>query len=455
MNHNETHDDEKADSPPAIRLGLKTNIDQFLLLILINAFVGAMIGLEQTVVPLLGKEVFGLESNVLILSFIASFGIVKAILNLFAGNLSDRWNRKKVLVLGWLFAIPVPFFLLYAPNWNWVLFANVLLGVNQGLAWSMTVNMKIDLVGKERRGLALGLNEFAGYVSVALVGFFTGYIAAAYGLAPYPLYLGIGFSVLGLVLSVAFVKDTSRFTELELKNDLEGEEKDEGQEDVKGRPISTGKESPFSANGRHLLGESNLIFKQIFLETSWRDRSLLAASQAGLVNNLIFGVTWGVFTIYFVSLGISISDTAFLKALHPGVWGFLQLATGSLSDSIGRKRLIYPGMIVQSFGIWMVLASGNNFFGLMTGMVLLGVGTALVYPTLLAVISDIANPRWRATSLGVYRFWRDLGFVFGAVGIGFIADLSGLSTALHIVAWISLGSGIFVLLFMRETRRQT
>lgn len=455
MNHNETHDDEKADSPPAIRLGLKTNINQFLLLILINAFVGAMIGLEQTVVPLLGKEVFGLESNVLILSFIASFGIVKAILNLFAGNLSDRWNRKKVLVLGWLFAIPVPFFLLYAPNWNWVLFANVLLGVNQGLAWSMTVNMKIDLVGKERRGLALGLNEFAGYVSVALVGFFTGYIAAAYGLAPYPLYLGIGFSVLGLVLSVAFVKDTSRFTELELKNDLEGKEKDEGQDDVKGRPISTGKESPLSTNGRHLLGESNLIFKQIFLETSWRDRSLLAASQAGLVNNLIFGVTWGVFTIYFVSLGISISDTAFLKALHPGVWGFLQLATGSLSDSIGRKRLIYPGMIVQSFGIWMVLASGNNFFGLMAGMVLLGVGTALVYPTLLAVISDIANPRWRATSLGIYRFWRDLGFVFGAVGIGFIADVSGLSTALHIVAWISLGSGIFVLLFMRETRRQT
>jgi MFS family permease len=455
LNHNETHDDEKADSPPAIRLGLKTNINQFLLLILINAFVGAMIGLEQTVVPLLGKEVFGLESNVLILSFIASFGIVKAILNLFAGNLSDRWNRKKVLVLGWLFAIPVPFFLLYAPNWNWVLFANVLLGVNQGLAWSMTVNMKIDLVGKERRGLALGLNEFAGYVSVALVGFFTGYIAAAYGLAPYPLYLGIGFSVLGLVLSVAFVKDTSRFTELELKNDLEGEEKDEGQDDVKGRPISTGKESPPSTNGRHLLGESNLIFKQIFLETSWRDRSLLAASQAGLVNNLIFGVTWGVFTIYLVSLGISISDTAFLKALHPGVWGFLQLATGSLSDSIGRKRLIYPGMIVQSFGIWMVLASGNNFFGLMAGMVLLGVGTALVYPTLLAVISDIANPRWRATSLGVYRFWRDLGFVFGAVGIGFIADVSGLSTALHIVAWISLGSGIFVLLFMRETRRQT
>ena len=221
MNHGGSGDDKKADRIPDIRLGLKANINQFLLLVLVNAFVGAMIGLEQTVVPLLGKETFGLESNVLVLSFIASFGGIKAILNLFAGNLSDRWNRKKVLVLGWILAIPVPFLLLYAPNWDWVLFANVLLGVNQGLAWSMTVNMKIDLVGKERRGLALGLNEFAGYVSVALVGFLTGYIAAVYGLEPYPLYLGIVFSILGLVISVAFVKDTSRFTKLEIKEDLE------------------------------------------------------------------------------------------------------------------------------------------------------------------------------------------------------------------------------------------
>jgi MFS family permease len=385
-----------------------------------------MIGLEQTVVPLLGKEEFGLVSNVLILSFIASFGIVKAMLNLFAGSLSDRWNRKKVLVFGWLFAVPVPFLLLYGPSWNWILFANVLLGVNQGLAWSMTVNMKIDLVGKERRGLALGLNEFAGYVSVALVGFLTGYIAGAYGLEPYPLYLGIAFSLLGLVISIVFVRDTSKFTELELKNDLALEEEYKGQGD--------------------------LNFKQIFLETSWKNRSLLAASQAGLVNNLIFGVTWGIFTIYFVSLGISINDTAFLKALHPGVWGFLQLATGPLSDSLGRKKLIYPGMIIQAIGIWVVLVSGNIFFGLITGMVLLGMGTAFVYPTLLAVISDIANPRWRATSLGVYRFWRDLGFVFGAIGIGFITDITSLSTAIQIVAWIALGSGIFVFVFMRETK---
>ncbi|MGH9963638.1 MAG: MFS transporter [Nitrososphaeraceae archaeon] len=446
------NENKNNDAAPSRRLGLKANINQFSLLILVNAFVGAMIGLEQTVVPLLGKEEYGLESNVLILSFIASFGIVKAILNLFAGSLSDRWNRKKVLVLGWLFAVPVPFILLYSPDWNWVLFANVLLGVNQGLAWSMTVNMKIDLVGKERRGLALGLNEFAGYIAVALVGFFTGYIAAIYGLEPYPLYLGIAFSLLGLIISLVFVKDTSKFTELELKNEdgkIKGQNKD--KEDLEKR-LESKEKDPHFTNGLYQSAESNLGFKQIFLETSWKNRSLLAASQAGLVNNLIFGVTWGVFTIYFVSLGIGINDTAFLKALHPGVWGFLQLATGPLSDSLGRKRLIYPGMIVQAVGIWIILMSGSIFFGLIIGMILLGVGTALVYPTLLAAISDIANPRWRATSLGVYRFWRDLGFVFGAIGIGFIADMSSLSTAIEVVAWISLGSGIFVLAVMRETK---
>jgi MFS family permease len=319
--------------------------------------------------------------------------------------------------------------------------------------------MKIDLVGKERRGLALGLNEFAGYVSVALVGFFTGYIAAIYGLEPYPLYLGIAFSLLGLIVSVILVKDTSRFTELELKNELQLEKKDglvNGQNKSQEKDLNeklrlTGKELPFTSE-RNELTDSNLNFKQIFLETSWKNRTLLAASQAGLVNNLIFGVTWGVFTFYFVSLGIGVNDTAFLKALHPGVWGFLQLATGPLSDSVGRKRLIYPGMIVQAVGIWVVLMSGSVFFGLVIGMTLLGVGTALVYPTLLAAISDIANPRWRATSLGVYRFWRDLGFVFGAIGIGFIADISSLGTAIQIVAWIALGSGIFVLVFMRETK---
>jgi MFS family permease len=452
--HNSSDSDKENNNPIPIRLGLRPNIKQFLLLILVNAFVGAMIGLEQTVVPLLGKEEFGLESNVLVLSFIASFGIVKAILNLFAGSLSDRWGRKNVLILGWLFGLPVPFILLFAPDWNWILFANVLLGINQGLAWSMTVNMKIDLVGKEKRGLALGLNEFAGYLSVAVVGFLTGYLAATYGLKPYPFYLGIAFSVLGFIISLFIIKETKKFTLLEIKNEQQEEEK-ENEERAKGTKAAPTekKETITTITNPDSVTKSNLNFKEVFLETSWKNRSLLAVSQAGLVNNLIFGVSWGLFTLYFVSFGISVSDTAFLKALHPGVWGFLQLATGPLSDSIGRKKLIYPGMIIQAIGIWIILFSEGSYAGLISGMSLLGIGTALVYPTLLAAISDIAHPQWRATSLGVYRFWRDLGFVFGAVGIGFIADIYDLSIAIQSVSWIALASGIFVIIFMRETKK--
>jgi MFS family permease len=419
----------------------------------VNAFVGAMIGLEQTVVPLLGKEEFGLESNALVLSFIASFGIVKAILNLFAGSLSDRWGRKNVLILGWLFGLPVPFILLFAPDWNWILFANVLLGINQGLAWSMTVNMKIDLVGKEKRGLALGLNEFAGYISVALVGFLTGYLAATYGLKPYPFYLGIGFSILGFIISLSIVKDTKNFTLLEIDNEQQEKEKQKYEERAKETKAAAVKKKEAATNPDLVIKSNNLNFKEVFLETSWKNRSLLAVSQAGLVNNLIFGVSWGLFTLYFVSFGIDVSDTAFLKALHPGIWGFLQLATGPLSDSIGRKKLIYPGMIIQAVGIWIVLFSESSYASLISGMSLLGIGTALVYPTLLAAISDIAHPQWRATSLGVYRFWRDLGFVFGAVGIGFIADVYDLSIAIQSVSWIALASGIFVFIFMRETKK--
>jgi MFS family permease len=423
-----------SDDSKTIRLGLRPNINQFLILVLVNAFVGAMVGLEQTVVPLIGKDTFHIESNTLILSFIASFGMVKAILNLVAGNLSDRWGRKKVLILGWIFGLPVPFILLFAPNWNWIIFANVLLGINQGLAWSMTVNMKIDLVGKKNRGLALGFNEFAGYISLAIVGFVTGYLASSFGLKPYPFYIGIAFAVLGFLISWLVVKDTRKYTALEIKNE----------------------QSNSSSNGlvdnNTNKAKSNLHFKEVFIQTSWKDRSLLAVSQAGLVNNLIFGVSWGLFTLYFASFGTTVNEIGFLKALHPGIWGVLQLLTGSLSDRIGRKILIYPGMIVQAIGVWTVLFT-NSFFGWITGMSLLGIGTALVYPTLLAAISDIAHPRWRATSLGVYRFWRDLGFVFGAVGIGFIADISSISIAIQFVAWIALASGIFVFIVMRETKR--
>lgn len=424
-----------------IKLGLRANINQFSILVLVNAFVGAMIGLEQTVVPLIGKDEFGIESNALIVSFIASFGAIKAILNLFAGSMSDRWGRKRMLVLGWLFGIPVPFILLFAPDWNWIIFANVLLGINQGLAWSMTVNMKIDLVGKERRGLALGLNEFAGYVSVAVVGFVTGYIAAIYGLKPYPFFLGIVFALLGFIISWLIVKDTRNFTLLEIKENQE--------EFAKTSDNQLDSHKKATANERF----GNLTFIQVFIETSWKNRSLLSVSQAGLINNLIFGVSWGLFTLYFASLNISINDIGFLKALHPGVWGVLQLVTGSLSDKVGRKILIYPGMIVQGIGIWVVLLSVNSFIGNIVGMSFLGIGTALVYPTLLAAISDTAHPKWRATSLGVYRFWRDLGFVFGAIGVGFIADLSTNSIAIQLVAWIAVASGIFVLLVMKETRK--
>jgi MFS family permease len=384
-----------------------------------------MIGLEQTVVPLIGKNEFGIESNAIILSFIASFGLVKAILNLYAGTLAERWGRKKVLIVGWLFGIPVPFILLSAPDWNWIILANVLLGVNQAFAWSMTVNMKIDLVGKEKRGLALGLNEFAGYLSVAVVGFATGYLASVYGLKPYPFYIGIGFVVIGTLLSAIIVRDTKKFMLLETQNHQKQE-----------------KEST------NLDG--NLSFKQVFAQTSWQNHTLLSVSQAGLVNNLVFGVTWGLFTLYFASFNLNISEIGFLKALHPAIWGVLQLGTGSLSDKLGRKLLIYPGMITQAAGIWMVLFSPSSL-GWIAGMSLLGVGTALVYPTLLAAISDVAHPNWRATSLGVYRFWRDLGFVFGAIGVGFLADLFGVSTAIHSVAWIALASGIFVFIVMRET----
>jgi MFS family permease len=417
------------DKDLTIKQGLRQNLGQFVILIVVNAFVGSMIGLEQTVVPLIGKNEFGIESNAIILSFIASFGLVKAILNLYAGSLAEKWGRKKVLIIGWLFAIPVPFILLFAPDWNWIIFANVLLGVNQALAWSMTVNMKIDLVGKERRGLALGLNEFAGYLSVAVVGFATGYLASVYGLKPYPFYIGIGFVAIGVLLSIIVVRDTKKFMLLETQNH---QEQEEGSGDSDG----------------------SLSFKQVFAQTSWQNRTLLSVSQAGLVNNLIFGVSWGLFTLYFASFNLNVNDIGFLKALHPAVWGVLQLATGTLSDKIGRKVLIYSGMLVQAGGIWVVLFSGSTL-GWIAGMSLLGVGTAMVYPTLLAAISDIAHPKWRATSLGVYRFWRDLGFVFGALGVGFLADLFGASLAIQAVAWIAMVSGIFVIVIMKETISKT
>jgi len=391
-----------------------------------------MIGLEQTVVPLIGAYEFDIHSNALIVSFIASFGLVKAFLNLFAGKISDKWGSKNVLILGWLFGIPVPIILLLAPDWNWVIIANIFLGINQGLAWSMTVNMKIDLVGKEKRGFALGFNEFSGYFAVAIVGFVTGYLASMYGLKPYPFYLGFVFAVLGLLISWLIVKDTRKFTLLEVETNDES------------KPVD---ENNVKTNG-------NMKFVQVFLQTSWKNRSLLAISQAGLVNNLIFGVSWGLFTLYFLSYSLNTNDIGFLKALHPGLWGILQLATGFLSDKVGRKILIFPGMFIQSIGVWTILYT-QEALGWVVGMSFLGIGTALVYPTLLAAISDIAHPSWRATSLGVYRFRRDMGFVIGAIGIGFIADLFDAFVAIQVVAWIGLASGIVVMFLMKETKNNS
>jgi MFS family permease len=430
-----------------IRLGLRVNITQFLILVIVNAFVGSMIGLEQTVVPLLGRDEFHIESNALIVSFIASFGAVKAVLNLFAGSMSDKWGRKNMLVLGWLFGLPVPVILLFAPTWSSVVLANVLLGINQGLAWSMTVNMKIDLVGKERRGLALGINEFAGYLSVGIIGFVTGYLASTFGLKPYPFYLGIVFSLFGFFISWLLVKDTRKFTLLEIKENKEEEE--EFTRTTKPEEATTAASTANSINKNF----ENSNFIQVFVQTSWKNRSLFSVSQAGLVNNLIFGVSWGLFTLYFASYGLSVSEIGFLKALHPSIWGILQLATGFISDRTGRKVLIYPGMFVQGIGIWLILLA-NSFYGWIIGMLFLGIGTALVYPTLLAAISDIAHPRWRATSLGVYRFWRDLGFVFGAIGIGFIADSFSINAAIQLVSMLAFASGIIVIICMRETKKR-
>jgi MFS family permease len=320
--------------------------------------------------------------------------------------------------------------------------------------------MKIDLVGKKRRGLALGLNEFAGYISVALVGFATGYIASTYGLKPYPLYLGIAFAILGFLISFFVVKDTRKFTLLEINEEKEEEEKNQGISSTTSQHIKSNlpRKRRDDDNNDNSNYSRNLSFIQVFSTTSWKNHSLLSVSQAGLVNNLVFGVTWGLFTIYFASLGFNVSNIGFLKALHPGIWGILQLVTGTLSDRIGRKILIYPGMIIQGIGIWIVVLSSstaNSFIGIIIGMSFLGIGTALVYPTLLAAISDVAHPTWRATSLGVYRFWRDLGFVVGAIGVGFIADiLSNISIAIQLVACIAIASGIFVLLVMKETKKR-
>jgi MFS family permease len=409
-----------------IELGLRQNAAQFTLLVAVNALVGGMLGQERTVLPLLGQEEFGITAYTAGLSFILAFGISKAATNYFAGTWSDRFGRKPVLVAGWLVAVPVPFMLIWAPSWTWIIVANVLLGVSQGLTWSTTVVMKIDLVGPARRGLAMGLNEAAGYAAVAVTALATGYIAESYGLRPEPFFLGIAFAALGLGLSTLVVKETREHARLEAAGHLA------------------------RADGRHDHLHGELTDGQVFMQTSFKEPALSSASQAGLVNNLNDGLAWGLFPILFASAGLSVGKVGILAALYPAVWGVGQLCTGALSDRWGRKWLIAAGMWLQAVALALIALAGS-FPLWAVAAVLLGAGTAMVYPTLLASIGDVAHPAWRARSVGVYRLWRDGGFAVGALLAGIVADVLSVDAAVWTVAALTAVSGLVVALRMYET----
>jgi len=407
-----------------VRLGLRENIAQFSLLVVVNAFVGAMVGMERSILPAIAEQEFELAARAAVLSFIVVFGVTKALTNYLAGRLSDRFGRKHVLVAGWLVAVPVPLLLMWAPSWSWVLFANALLGVSQGLTWSTTVIMKIDLAGARNRGLAMGLNEFAGYFAVAASALATGWLAARYGLRPQPFYLGIGFVAIGLGLSVLLVRET--------KSHVSHEAKLAGDTPLAAAPTQT----------------------DVFWRTSLLDPNLSSVSQAGLVNNLNDGMAWGIFPLFFAAARMTLAQIGVLAAIYPATWGIAQLLTGALSDRIGRKWLIVCGMWVQAIGIGVVILA-MGFAGFALGAALLGIGTAMVYPTLLAAIGDVAHPSWRASSVGVYRLWRDLGYALGALLAGVTADALGLAAAMWLVAAITFGSGLLAAVRMRETLRAT
>ena len=409
-----------------IRLGIRANLAQFVLLVGVNALVGGMVGQERTVVPLLATRVFHLDAFTAALSFIVVFGAVKAATNLFAGTLSDRFGRKPVLVAGWLAALPVPIIVIWAPSWGWIVAANVLLGVNQGLTWSTTVIMKIDLAGPERRGLAMGLNEAAGYGAVAITALLTGLIAERTGLRPEPFFLGLSYAALGLGLSTFAVRETRGHAALEAATHVA------------------------RAPG---LGP-DLSSRDVFVLTSFREPALSSCSQAGLVNNLNDGMAWGLFPLLYAAGGLSVAAIGALAAIYPAVWGLGQLLTGALSDRVGRKWLIAGGMWVQAFGIG-VIALASSFAPWAVGSILLGVGTAMVYPTLLAAIGDVAHPSWRASAVGVYRLWRDAGYAVGALLAGILADLFGVSTAIWAVAGLTAASGVVVARRMYETHAAT
>lgn len=405
---------------PPVHLGLRANLGQFSLLVLVNVFVGGMVGLERSILPAIAEQEFHVAARAAILSFIVVFGVTKALTNYLAGRLSDRFGRKHVLVGGWLVAIPVPFVLMWAPDWNWIVAANVLLGISQGLTWSTTVIMKIDLAGPGQRGLAMGLNEFAGYFAVAGSALATGWFAARYGLRPEPFYLGVFYVTSGLLLSAFVVRETRHHVAHEAKSNT---------------ALATG-EIPSQ--------------REILIRTSLGDRTLSSVSQAGLVNNLNDGMAWGLFPLVFVAAGMTLPQIGWLAAIYPAVWGVSQVFTGALSDRLGRKWLIVSGMWVQAAGI-AVTAMAAGFPGFAFGGVLLGIGTAMVYPTLLATIGDVVHPSWRASAVGVYRLWRDLGYAVGALLAGFTADAFGLGAALWVVTALTAASGLLAALRMDET----
>lgn len=390
-----------------VKLGLKENWKQFSLLVLVNAFVGGMVGLERTILPQIAEADFGLAAKTAILSFIIVFGVTKAFTNYYAGVLANRMGRRNLLILGWLFALPVPVILMEADHWNWIIAANILLGINQGLAWSSTVVMKIDLVGERNRGFAMGLNEFAGYVALAAVAFATGYIAHEYGLRPYPFYLGIALAVVGFVTSLIFIKDTKK----------------------------------------HVLLESVVStipkLRNVFWDTTWNHRNIGSVTQAGLVNNLNDGMVWGLFPILLAAKGFDLNEIGIIVAIYPAIWGIGQLFTGSLADKFCKKNLLFWGMLLQ--GVALVAMLWANTFGLFAALSsVLGIGTAIVYPTFLAAVSDYTHPQERPKSIGIFRLWRDLGYAIGAILTGLIADKYGLSAPILLIGLLTVLSALIV-----------
>jgi MFS family permease len=399
----------KIESEQRSVLGLKQNLRQFIILIVVNAFVGAMIGIERSIFPEFAAFKFNIHSTSVILSFIVIFGFSKAIANYFSGFLAAKFTRKKVLLLGWILALPVPLIFIYAPTWNWIIFANVLLGIHQGFTWSSTVVMKIDLVGQQNRGLAMGLNEFAGYIAVALMAFFTAYIADQFGIYPFPFYLGLAIAVIGLLISWIFVKDTSGFVQLE-------------------------SETSSSSIPR---------LKNIFFETSFSNKNLSSVTQAGLVNNLNDGMVWGLLPIILIQKKFTLIDIGIITSIYPAVWGLTQIVTGKLADVVAKKQLLFWGMLLQAFAIaYLIFAA--TYIEMIIVAIFLGLGTAMVYPTFLATISDNTHALDRAKSLGIFRFWRDSGYAIGAIITGLTADYFGASTSIGIIALLTLFSAIFI-----------